>query len=84
MQAIVLREKGGPEVLRMQEVPDPMPGPHDVLVEVRSTAVNRADLLQRMGRYPGPPMLHEIPGLEFAGTVVQTGKGLLSTQSATK
>jgi NADPH2:quinone reductase len=74
MRAVVLDEKGGPEVLRIREVPDPTPGPEEVLVEVISTAVNRADLLQRMGLYPGPPMAHEIPGLEFAGRVVQTGE----------
>jgi len=73
MQAIVLEQKGGPEVLRMKTVPDPLPGPEEVLVTLRSTAVNRADLLQRMGLYPGPPMPHEIPGLEFAGTVAEVG-----------
>ncbi len=73
MKAIVLNDKGGPEVLRMHEVPDPVPGPEEVLVALRSSAVNRADLLQRMGLYPGPPMTHEIPGLEFAGTVVEAG-----------
>mgnify|MGYP005693976429 FL=1 len=52
MRAVVLQEKGGPEVLRMLEVPDPEPGPEEVLVDVVSTAVNRADLLQRMGLYP--------------------------------
>ena len=75
MRAIVLEEHGGPEVLTMREVPDPVPGPGEVLVEVSATAVNRADLLQRMGLYPGPPMEHEIPGLEFAGTVVSLGPG---------
>ena len=73
MRAVVLQEKGGPEVLRMLEVPDPEPGPEEVLVDIVSTAVNRADLLQRMGLYPGPPMVHEIPGLEFAGRVVAIG-----------
>jgi len=73
MRAVVLEEKGGPEVLQIREVPDPVPGPEEVLVAVISTAVNRADLLQRMGLYPGPPMAHEIPGLEFAGRVVQIG-----------
>ncbi len=57
----------------MQDVPEPEPGPEEVLVELAATAVNRADLLQRMGLYPGPPMTHEIPGLEFAGTVVGAG-----------
>ncbi len=74
MRAIVLEEKGGPEVLRLRPVPDPVAGPEEVLVEVVSTAVNRADLLQRMGLYPGPPMAHEIPGLEFAGRVVDRGE----------
>lgn len=75
MRAIVLESHGGPEVLRVKEVPDPTPGPEELLVEVVATAVNRADLLQRMGLYPdpGPPADHEIPGLEFAGRVVATG-----------
>ncbi len=74
MRAIVLSEHGGPEVLVMTDVPDPVPGPEEVLVEVTATAVNRADLLQRMGLYPGPPMSHEIPGLEFAGRVIEVGE----------
>lgn len=74
MRAVVLDEKGGPEVLLLRDVPDPVPGPEEVLVEVVSTAVNRADLLQRMGLYPGPPAVHEIPGLEFAGRVIAVGE----------
>jgi putative PIG3 family NAD(P)H quinone oxidoreductase len=74
MRAVVLNEKGGPEVLSLMDVPDPTPGPEEVLVDVISTAVNRADLLQRMGLYPGPPMEHEIPGLEFAGRVIGVGE----------
>jgi putative PIG3 family NAD(P)H quinone oxidoreductase len=74
MRAIVLDSYGGPEVLTPAEVPDPVPGPEEVLVQVAATAVNRADLLQRMGLYPGPPMPREIPGLEFAGTVVGVGE----------
>lgn len=73
MRAVVLDSYGGPEVLEMREVPDPEPGPEEVLVAVASTAVNRADLLQRMGFYPGPPMAHEIPGLEIAGRVIAIG-----------
>jgi putative PIG3 family NAD(P)H quinone oxidoreductase len=73
MRAIVLDSYGGPEVLTMAEVPEPVPGPEEVRVRVAATAVNRADLLQRMGLYPGPPMPQEIPGLEFAGTVVEVG-----------
>ncbi|HKA04791.1 MAG TPA: NAD(P)H-quinone oxidoreductase [Acidimicrobiales bacterium] len=73
MRAIVLRSHGGPEVLGVEEVADPEPGPEEVLVDVVATALNRADILQRMGFYPGPPMAHEIPGLEFAGRVAATG-----------
>jgi NADPH2:quinone reductase len=60
-------------VLSVEKVPDPEPGPEEVLVDVVATALNRADLLQRMGQYPGPPMAREIPGLEFAGRVAATG-----------
>lgn len=74
MRAVVLRGHGGPEVLAVEEVPDPIPGPEDILVEVRASAMNRADLLQRMGFYPDPfPGDLEIPGLEFAGVVAAVG-----------
>jgi putative PIG3 family NAD(P)H quinone oxidoreductase len=73
VKAIVLEEYGGPEVLRLGEAPDPEPGPDEVLVDVRATAVNRADLLQRQGLYPGPPGAVEIPGLDFAGRVAAVG-----------
>ena len=74
MRAVVLREHGGPEVLQVEDVPDPEPGPEEAVVAVRATAVNRADLLQRMGLYPGPPAALEIPGLELAGTVIGVGE----------
>jgi len=74
MRAIVLDSHGGPEVMGVREVPDPVPGPEEVVVEVVATAVNRADVLQRLGRYPGPPMNDEIPGLELAGRVVDRGE----------
>lgn len=70
----MLESYGGPEVLMVREVPDPVPGPEEVLVEIVSSAVNRADLLQTRGLYPGPPMAQEIPGLELAGTVVAAGE----------
>lgn len=73
MRAVVLTDHGGPEVLSVTEVPEPVPGPDEVLVEVAATALNRADLLQRRGRYPGPPMEHEIPGMELSGRVVALG-----------
>jgi putative PIG3 family NAD(P)H quinone oxidoreductase len=72
---VVLTEHGGPEVLAVSEIDDPEPGPEEVVVGVVSTAVNRADVLQRMGFYPepGPRRAHEVPGLELAGRVVSAG-----------
>lgn len=74
MKAVVITRFGGPEVLEVQEVPKPQPGPQEILVKVWSTALNRADLLQRQGRYAAPPGAPEnIPGLEFAGEVFELG-----------
>ena len=62
------------EVLTFEDVPDPVVGPEEALVDVRATALNRADLLQRMGLYPSPAWeAVEIPGLELAGVVAATG-----------
>ena len=76
MRAIVVEEPGGPEALEVAEVPDPVAGPGEVLLRVAATAVNRADLMQRMGRYPPPPGASEILGLEAAGTVAEVGEGV--------
>ena len=74
MRAVVLRSHGGPEVLEIQDVEAPVPGNDDISVDVVATALNRADLLQRMGLYPNPfPDDIEIPGLEFSGTVRSVG-----------
>jgi putative PIG3 family NAD(P)H quinone oxidoreductase len=74
MRAVVLRSHGGPDSLTIEEAPDPVGGPEDVVVRVRATALNRADLLQVMGMYPNPrPAALEIPGLEFSGVVETTG-----------
>ena len=74
MRAVVLRSKGGPEVLTIETVPDPTPGPGEIVVDVAHTALNRADTLQRMGLYPDPRNREvEIPGLEYAGTVSALG-----------
>src|SRR6185295_4802117 len=74
MKAVVITHFGAPEVLEIQDVPKPQPRPQEVLVRVRSTALNRADLLQRAGRYAAPPGASEnIPGLEFAGEVAELG-----------
>jgi putative PIG3 family NAD(P)H quinone oxidoreductase len=74
MKAVVINRFGGPEVLEIEEVPKPRPEPNEILVHVRSTALNRADLLQRQGRYAAPPgVAQNIPGLEFAGEVAELG-----------
>jgi NADPH:quinone reductase len=76
MRAAVITHAGGPEALVIREVGAPVPGPGEVLVHVRATALNRADVLQRQGRYPAPPGAPpDIPGLEFAGDVVERGSG---------
>ncbi len=66
---------GGPEVLTIAEVPDPVPGHGEVLIEVHATAVNRADIMQRQGLYPAPPGESEVPGLECSGRVAALGDG---------
>ena len=76
MRAVVIESYGGPEVLAICEVPAPEPGPDEVLVDVVASALNRADLLQRMGLYPGPSMEYEVPGLEFAGRVASVGEAV--------
>lgn len=73
MHAVVISEPGGPEALRWTEVPDPRPGPGEVVLKVAASAVNRADLLQRQGHYPPPPGAPEYPGLECSGTIVEVG-----------
>lgn len=77
MRAVTIDEPGGPEVLRVREVERPRPGRGEVLVRVRASGINRADLLQRQGRYPAPEgWPQEIPGLEYAGTVEEVGPGV--------
>ena len=78
MRAIVIEEPGGPEVLVLRDAPTPEPGRGEVRVRVRATAVNRADLLQRMGLYPAPPdSPQQIPGLEYAGEIDALGPGVI-------
>jgi putative PIG3 family NAD(P)H quinone oxidoreductase len=76
MHAITMREPGGPDVLEWTELPDPRPGPGQVLVDVAASAVNRADLLQRQGNYPPPPGAPDILGLECSGTIAALGEGV--------
>jgi putative PIG3 family NAD(P)H quinone oxidoreductase len=76
MRAVVVREPGGPEVLGWEEVPDPVCGPGEVVVDVVASAVNRADLLQRQGFYPPPPGASDVLGLECSGIVSEVGEGV--------
>jgi len=76
MYAVTVPEPGGPEALVWAEVPDPVAGPGEVLIEVAASAVNRADLLQRQGFYPPPPGAPPYPGLECSGTIAALGDGV--------
>ncbi|WP_375484503.1 NAD(P)H-quinone oxidoreductase [uncultured Jatrophihabitans sp.] len=73
MRAVVITEPGGPEVLQVQDVPDPTPKPDEVIVQVAAAGLNRADLLQRQGFYPPPPGASEYLGMEVSGTVAEVG-----------
>ena len=75
MRAVVITEYGGPEVLTLTEVPEPVPGPDEILVRAAHSACNRADTLQRRGAYPDPAKReYEILGLEYAGVVEAIGE----------
>jgi putative PIG3 family NAD(P)H quinone oxidoreductase len=76
VRAAVITRPGGPEVLEVREVADPVPAQGEVLLEVAATAVNRADLMQREGHYPPPPGASEYPGLEASGTILAVGPGV--------
>jgi putative PIG3 family NAD(P)H quinone oxidoreductase len=76
MRAVTLDGTGGPEVIGWGEVPDPVCGPGEVVIDVVATAVNRADLLQRQGAYPPPPGASEVLGLECSGIVSEVGAGV--------
>ena len=76
MRAVVAEEPGGPEVLRVVDVPEPEVGPGEVAIRVAATAVNRADTMQREGRYPPPTGVTDVLGLECSGTVTALGEGV--------
>jgi len=76
MRAVTIREPGGPDVLQLSEVDDVTPGPGEVLIDVAASAVNRADVMQRMGQYPPPAGAPAWPGLECSGTVALLGSGV--------
>ncbi len=73
MRAIEISAPGGPEALRLAERDRPRPGPGEVLIRVAAAGVNRPDIFQRQGRYPPPPGVTDIPGLEVSGRVVAVG-----------
>lgn len=73
MKAVVITSPGGPEVLQVQEVPEPELKDDEVLIKVVATALNRADTFQRKGSYPPPKGASEYPGLECSGTIVAVG-----------
>jgi tumor protein p53-inducible protein 3 len=80
MRAVVVRAPGGPEVLELGEVPDPVPGEREVVIDVSAAALNRADLLQRRGVYPPPPGASTTLGLECAGVVSELGPGIAAAK----
>lgn len=73
MRAVEISRPGGPEVLKVTDRPKPAPKPNEILVKVAAAGVNRPDVLQRMGKYKVPPDASDLPGLEIAGEVVDTG-----------
>src|SRR5687768_18480327 len=75
MRAVEITKPGPPEVLRPADRPKPVPKPHEILIKVAAAGVNRPDVLQRTGNYPVPPGASDLPGLEVAGEVVETGSG---------
>ena len=75
MRAMVVKRYGAPEVFEAQRIPDPQPKPGEVLIRVKAVGVNFADLLQRMGIYPGTPKPPFVPGFEVAGVVEKIAEG---------
>ncbi|QKG57106.1 NAD(P)H-quinone oxidoreductase [Hymenobacter sp. BRD128] len=73
MKAIVITQAGGPDVLQLQERPQPVPAAHEVLIKVKAAGLNRSDIALREGRYGGQPVAGVVPGLEVAGAVVAVG-----------
>jgi putative PIG3 family NAD(P)H quinone oxidoreductase len=80
VRAVTIPSPGGLEALVLADVPDPEPGPGEVLVDVVATAVNRADLLQRRGFYDPPPGASPYPGLECSGRIAALGEGVAGWQ----
>ena len=73
MKAVYISQPGGPEALEIRNVPAPVPGPGEVLIDVVAAGLNRADVQQRKGHYPPPPGVSEVPGLEVSGRIAGFG-----------
>jgi putative PIG3 family NAD(P)H quinone oxidoreductase len=80
LRAVVIDEPGGPEVLTVREVPDPVPAAGEVVITTVAAGINRADLAQRQGLYPPPPGAPPYPGLECAGRITAIGTGVTGWQ----
>jgi NADPH2:quinone reductase len=84
MRAVEISSPGGPEVLKLRDLPRPAPKPNEIVVRVAAAGVNRPDVLQRMGRYPVPPGASPLPGLEIAGEVADVGSSARLWKSGDK
>ncbi|MCX6394932.1 MAG: NAD(P)H-quinone oxidoreductase [Propionibacteriales bacterium] len=76
MRAVIAPDPGGPENLVVTDLPDPVAGPGEVVIDIVASALNRADLLQRMGFYPPPPGASDVLGMECSGRVAELGEGV--------
>lgn len=76
MRAVVITSHGGPEVLQVQDRPEPRPGPGEVLIDVEAAGINFADLMARLGFYPDAPKPPCVVGYEVAGTLSALGSGV--------
>jgi putative PIG3 family NAD(P)H quinone oxidoreductase len=81
MRAVIAPDPGGPDALVLADLPDPTPGDGEVVIDMRATAVNRADTLQRQGFYPPPPGASDVLGLECSGVISAVGSGVEGWQS---
>jgi putative PIG3 family NAD(P)H quinone oxidoreductase len=80
VRAVVIDEPGGPDVLKVRDVPDPVPSADEVVITTVAAGVNRADLAQRQGFYPPPPGAPPYPGLECSGRITAVGAGVTEWQ----
>ena len=84
MNYIQIEKHGNPEVLKLDSMSVPEPGPGQVLIHVKAAGVNRPDVMQRKGLYPPPPGATDVPGLEVSGTVVSVGDNVSETAVGTE